>query len=1745
MGRNEYESDGTSGGDQPSDSSDDGVDAKEASFRAKLGDSIAELCFNFIERDYAARGREALQEYGNSVDFESRECTESQFRVWAEAEQGIRLWTPELAEKMNSETPQLTETAKYGLLASPDMGSLMRYPEMCLAKYEPPSVVPFTLTNAPSTSSDVLEAPIMSVKDLISSSVYDQFVLEAFGSKDKDPLITDLADTDKSNSEKAAKYKTRKDHALEGAHTLEHYSEVHTLELLDGDYEVRLQSLLGIGGLSFVLQQERKEQVNFAYLLDPMLVDWCAMYTRAVKYFGSPSSSVTRGSDSMPASLDRWWLWGYKYPRLLGLDVLPSDGMDVSSEKDSRGVPFFDEAAQAGIDQKAIEEALAEQAAAAAAAAAESSTSTTTTSSSSSTGSSGSSTSGDSSSGSSSSSSGSSDDSSDCVDNDIHCSDWASGDPKWNCNGNPEYMMVYCKKSCRVCTVQSSDGGGDSPDPLPPSGRRHRRVLAGGGGASDDSTSSTNVESGPFSSSSSGDISDNANVESASSSSSGSSRSGSASSSSGSSSGVSSNNETAATKTTAVIKCTNSSVTQQVNGTNVTKLIETCVKTAQKQAFDVSDTPGFFQRMFKKVYASTERDLYENLFRTGSAHPINGGLEVGNSNLMMCPLNAFLLGAKYYLPYRRTGSFVLSTKADWPNDDAVFRKFWEFHLNMTTGQELIDRQEEAASDSESAGINTSSTGCVTRKPALYPNKNASDSASQKVFRELSSDDFAREFKRLFGREWFRKMNNGPPTLLNVTSVKLDLCQDFDCDPSRGTWNTETKICTCKSGWNIGRGSCNVSETTGEEVAPPAESRIRYGIETDRSQTQVGQGGLVGRTEGGSGDHGLVDAKVEVTPCCLINDNGSPGARYLSGGDEYAIGCPGQDASHHLHLGGGKCDDDGTEANSLTSPNQKTCSGQGLCKNGACQCFRDPGIVGMRGRACGAGLVMNCHCECISENQMDTMVLSCTDYVEDTTYHESVCQGGDGIAKPVPLPATLSKLKKTLWTEVIQVAAATSLTLPKTLVCSNKRNDLRLKNKRNALCAGSFPGQDGQDIQNTDGTESGRYGFQMAALSGVVSKNGQGMAAADGSAGLTNTNTADGAGGGYGSAVDNSNTGDGAGGDDSSADNMNTGDGDGSAVTNTNTGPGGDGSAGGGECAGKTEGEACDLPDNSVGECARAPEAGKPNVCLPMGHAGTTSDGGGISSNTAAGDNMDVSTGGAVPSAGGRRLGSRTHDRSLEACTRDKPCQDPNGNTGTCTHDTVTQVWQCMPTAGSSSDGNSGADSDGSSSGTTGLPKATCAGGRGVSQLHEGGGPCNQNTDCGGNGICILWKSPLWSAAEKALIQTAATATVPAGSTQFAGLCACRHSIHLAKPQFSRIRQQQSQAVCGQHDDGTDLYMNCHCQCVKSTDTSNRLCSVKGAEKAFPPSATWSDGFGFFCNYDAATSAPTGNLEYDPDMFEYFIHNTMNGQKDKICEAENTELDTRRPNGLDGRFYDREGVERDACASGNPQSQASASSSTSSTDASNNDDDGNDDGAGDLTGILGFSTQKSTSKLCNRSGSELSFTTNIDLAFTVDSFPGDPDPRPPTFRDPADQEYKLTTSSERPPRFLGRANTILAGILITLDNNEIEECATVKSTLVGELLPSVVERFVPYLFTSVVVENEIARTFIALLTLSLFSLQWGRGGGGGGGAPGAAGGREPLHVKPLLNGRGNSPTRLTGRLRKPRRSPKPGGARGEI
>jgi hypothetical protein len=101
----------------------------------------------------------------------------------------------------------------------------------------------------------------------------------------------------------------------------------------------------------------------------------------------------------------------------------------------------------------------------------------------------------------------------------------------------------------------------------------------------------------------------------------------------------------------------------------------------------------------------------------------------------------------------------------------------------------------------------------------------------------------------------------------------------------------------------------------------------------------------------------------------------------------------------------------------------------------------------------------------------------------------------------------------------------------------------------------------------------------------------------------------------------------------------------------------------------------------------------------------------------------------------------------------------------------------------------------------------------------------------------------------------------------------------------------------------------------------------------------------------------------------------------------------------------------------------------------------------------------TSKLCNKSGSALSFSTYGEYSFAVKNYkdPIQKDPRPRSQHGGTvnDNEYRTTSSSERPARRVGRSNNVLAGILVTLVNRKVEECPSIIQTLIGNLSKEVV------------------------------------------------------------------------------------------
>ena len=140
------------------------------------------------------------------------------------------------------------------------------------------------------------------VDDLIANP--QQCLARSSASDDGSSSSASMSPTDKIQRTKVQTLMqdTRSTDMRKDEHIFHHYSEVHTLDLIDGDYEILLQNLYGTGGISFVLKSEQYVQENHAYLLDPVVSRWCSYYTRAVKEFHNVTTKE--------APKDAWWIWG-------------------------------------------------------------------------------------------------------------------------------------------------------------------------------------------------------------------------------------------------------------------------------------------------------------------------------------------------------------------------------------------------------------------------------------------------------------------------------------------------------------------------------------------------------------------------------------------------------------------------------------------------------------------------------------------------------------------------------------------------------------------------------------------------------------------------------------------------------------------------------------------------------------------------------------------------------------------------------------------------------------------------------------------------------------------------------------------------------------------------------------------------------------------------------------------------------------------------------------------------------------------------------------------------------------------------------------------------------------------------------------------------------------------------------------------------------------------------------------------
>lgn len=80
-----------------------------------------------------------------------------------------------------------------------------------------------------------------------------------------------------------------------------------------------------------------------------------------------------------------------------------------------------------------------------------------------------------------------------------------------------------------------------------------------------------------------------------------------------------------------------------------------------------------------------------------------------------------------------------------------------------------------------------------------------------------------------------------------------------------------------------------------------------------------------------------------------------------------------------------------------------------------------------------------------------------------------------------------------------------------------------------------------------------------------------------------------------------------------------------------------------------------------------------------------------------------------------------------------------------------------------------------------------------------------------------------------------------------------------------------------------------------------------------------------------------------------------------------------------------------------------------------------------------------------------------MNYHKDSLIQDPRPKSQNGGTKTNNKYQTTASRERPERTVGRRNNVLAGILITLVNEKVEECPSITNTLLGKLNLDVVQK----------------------------------------------------------------------------------------
>jgi len=188
------------------------------------------------------------------------------------------------------------------------------------------------------------------------------------------------------------------------------------------------------------------------------------------------------------------------------------------------------------------------------------------------------------------------------------------------------------------------------------------------------------------------------------------------------------------------------------SSSNTSSTSNTSKSTSSENTYQVDPSDSnqyFFTSLYKKIYSNSKEKLYEGIHQNGDDHPIHKG-----SQYMICPLNIMN-------DFVETNNPNYSPLGAWYNRFDIFMEFWKEHFINTTKNE---------------------------KKLTY--------CSQQKKIEIST--FEKRFRTNFnGRNFYKKVNNGPKTKKNVTIKKLDLCNDIGerCNSKRGTWNSDQgKFC---------------------------------------------------------------------------------------------------------------------------------------------------------------------------------------------------------------------------------------------------------------------------------------------------------------------------------------------------------------------------------------------------------------------------------------------------------------------------------------------------------------------------------------------------------------------------------------------------------------------------------------------------------------------------------------------------------------------------------------------------------------------------------------------------------------------------------------------------------------------------------------------------------------------------------------------------------------------------------------